>query len=201
MPGRILMRYILLLITGTLAGFLSSIYAMQVDPVLGLRGLLLGFFLSLGIIFINEFGKIELLSNRPPTMKNVLVSATCAGILGGLVIYGVAQDIPRYFTDDFPTPVSCFHTVATACCYSIAMHTAYSLRWRIVSFRKIKIFVLICLAGHIASLSRMFSNFSLDFVLLLACFSGYPFAFFWAAAVMSCDPAWSHERLNKQLSD
>ena len=191
----------LLLLAGGLAGFLSSISTLE-SPNLYSRGVVLGVFLSVGIILTNKLGKTELMSNQPPLTKTILSSATIAGILGGIGVFGMTGEIDPYYTEIFPTPISCSATIVTAYFYSLTMHCAYALRWRMRSFRKIKTFALISIAGSLACTSRFLFSQPIPFerVALIILFTGFPFAVFWAIAVMSFDPAWSFERWNKTIS-
>jgi MFS family permease len=194
-------QYLALLLLAACGGAASGLFFLT---TLGVRGALLGLCLAAGVPLINALSRQSLGGSQRPDRRNVWLAAIIAGILGGVAVnlYG-AGELPDRGDDFLHWPaLTGPQTLVFALLYSLGLHGAYALRWRFKSRKGLWSFLLICVAGWLSAWIRFLapSGLTLEHAfegLFFALFSGFPFAAFWAGAVMFCDPAWSFERWQK----
>ncbi len=200
---KITIKYSLLLLSSAIAGAASGFFYLS---SMGVRGAILGFSLGAAIILTNSVENKRLLSNLPPRLFPVIISAILSGLLAGFFIniYGMGGETGYHDFPPDPTSQG-YSTITVSIFYSLFLHIAYLFRWKFKDGKFLVCLLMLSVAGCLGTLSRSYFNpstsgeFPEQFfgMLMLSIFSGIPFALFWGLSVISFDPAWTFERIQQ----
>ena len=197
-------RYFWLLISSALAGVLGDFPGMVFDPASVVRAMVLAVILSMGTIAINHISRKRFAENQPTALPAVVGLGAAAGVVGGAVVnlcYMLTFYGPTSAELDFRIPLENPWAVFILCIsYGVTLHAAYAMRRFFPRFRRGLTFLLILIAGFLCGMLRgcfHIEKFDQPDALILALFTGFPFALFWGLTTLLLHPAWTLERWRK----
>jgi hypothetical protein len=194
---RYIRQYTWLICASMFAGALSGCFY---PTTMAVRGAILGLFMALGLISINQFGQHRLTYSVPPLNGMVFIAALVNGLIGGLMItlYDTGGVIARGEFAPTVTPLG-LPAIVVSIAYSVTMQLAYTVRWHVEEGQRVTSIVLIGVAGYVCGTLRPLLGPEAEFwsaghLLKFGLMSGLPFGVFWAIAAIAFDPAWTYKR-------
>ena len=167
---------------------------------MGVRGAILGLFMALGVMSVNEFGQHRLTYSVPPPNGTVFIAALVNGLIGGLAItlYDTGGIVYRGEFAPVVTPLG-LPAIVVSIAYSVTMQLAYTVRWHVEDGQRVTSIALVGVAGYVCATLRPLLGpepelWSAGRLLQFGLLSGLPFGVLWAIAAITFDPAWSYKR-------
>jgi len=191
-------RYTLMLILSAVTGGLSSFLPPELIP----RGMILGVFLTLGLIILNHISAARYARGEPPHLGAAMLCGAVSGAVAGFVII-LSYGVGGLETGDQVFPQKWFNPVATMVAATSAgflFHTAYVQRFARKNRWARSCFTLLgmILAGYLQSAIR-FTTAGIFYppnppdvwvsFILGPWFTGVFFAILWYLTVTALDPA------------